>query len=112
MSRRKTKAPSKLGKPLNIGDAEPGYYKTRIVSGGPWVPCRVFEQDGVLGAERDGKTVEMAGNVPQGWPWHPSNKSEFDYLTATRAWTEIHDPADPMANPTKRIDIRSMKVPL
>ena len=109
---RKNKAPSKAGAALNVGEADVGWYKTRLVSGGVWVPCRVFEVEGMLAAERDGRGVEMAGDVPDGWPWHPSTKAEFDYLTTLRNWSEKHDPADPMANPTTRVNIRNMKVPL
>lgn len=109
---RKGKARSKAGKPLYVGEADVGWYKTKLVSGGPWVPCRIYDEDGEMKAEVDGRPEEMAGDVPASWPWHPSTRFEFDYLTSLRIWTEKHDPQDPMAKPRERIDIRKMRPPL
>lgn len=97
--------------------AEPqcGFYKRRLVKGGPWVPARIWRE-----AETDYFTKEPTGkdilrctvgtkscDAAQEWPRlapYPVKQSDYEYMTATAEWAKVHAPNEPEANPAKPID--------
>lgn len=101
-------------RPRLIGDplfAAPGFYRTRMVSKGPWVPCRLWReeeidesgehmQDVVYHAEIDGEEVDPVD--PPRWPWEPIDVAEYDYLRAKAKWAREQAPSQPAANPYER----------
>jgi len=88
-----------------------GWYKRRLVRGGPFVPARVYLDEAgelrceVNGADRDPQTQwrKLASA--------PIAKSEFDYMMARMAWAMWHKNDDPAANPRKAVDWRNLEPP-
>ena len=107
----------------------PGFFKTKLVRNGPFVPVRVWH--GVTPdpwfpenpQDRSPRWQATIGEVPLpariggrectlGSLWsflHPIDKTEHDYLIRTGKWATTHAPEMPEANPTDRIDLGSMK---
>jgi hypothetical protein len=92
-----------------IGKPEPGYYKRRLVGGGPWVSVRFYLHDDVMRVEVNGST-ERADGKPHDphelWPlcW-PSTEQEYTFLCQLREWAERFAPHHPAARPRERIDL-------
>ena len=97
-----------------------GWFKMRMVKGGPFVPTRIWMyqpvEDGelvgdeVLQCEINGKYADPIDK----WSWicsHPITEAEFNYLTATLAWTAENAPNEPMANPRDKVDWLKAPVP-
>lgn len=98
---------------------ECGWFKRRMVKGGPFVPARIWMYqptdesgelvgDEVMNCEVNGKWAD----ADQQWSWlcgNPITEQEFLYLTASLKWAEDHAPHEPMANIHQRIDW--LKVP-
>jgi hypothetical protein len=45
------------GHMLRVDRPVPGYYRTKMVRNGPWVPVRIWEEDGEMKAERNGRPI-------------------------------------------------------
>lgn len=109
--------------PLSDGDYQVGWYKTKLVKGGPWVPARVWlEQDidpdtgelmsdEVFRCEVNGREVD-----PGDW-WlrlcgNPITHAEYDRRKAHRddiGWNERTD--DPVYDPRQTIDFQKLPFP-
>ncbi len=108
-------------KPQIFGTPEAGYYKRRLVKGGPFVPCRVWieQQIGECGelvsepayrCEVNGREVEAF----EAWTWFcitPISEAEFRYMSDLAAWTKQHSPGEAAANPGREIDYLNHPVP-
>lgn len=96
-------------------DPQDGYFKTRLVRGGPWVPARVWrseEKDFVTGkltgfdivkCEINGK----AKNPLREWlqlARMPITKADFDHRAAVSGWAKTYKPDGTEANPSRAID--------
>lgn len=115
--------------PIDLNRPLTGYYKTKLVKGGPFVPARIFRNccctvnggdDNIghpwrmscdrfpqLRAEVDGQ----ARDPFQIWSWvakHPITEAEFRYMTDMRDWAEENAPALPEADPRTPVDIDSI----
>lgn len=114
---------------IRIDRPEPGYYCTKLTKGGPKVPARIWRpcvctvnggddqiehewsdtcdrhpplRCTVAGYERD---------PLEAWPWlagHAITEGEFRYLTDAMDWDRQHDPAAPLTNPCKPIDLGAL----
>jgi len=95
-----------------MGTPMPGYYKRRLVKGGPWVAVRFFEDGGEIRVEVDGYT-ERADGTPidphEEWPicW-PSSEADYRFFTIMREWSRRHAPHHPAARPREPIDLGAM----
>jgi hypothetical protein len=92
-----------------IGQPEPGYYKRRLVGGGPWVSIRFYLEDSELRVEVDGTTHRADGerhDPHEVWPlsW-PSTEQEYTFLCQLREWAQRFAPHHPAARPRERIDL-------
>lgn len=104
---------------LIVDQPQEGYYRTRLVRGGPFVPVKIWHgpphdpetgeeldrsprwQALVNGEERDAREI---------WNWcadKPISESEYRYMLAVKNWAETHAPAEPEANPYQRADART-----
>lgn len=96
-------------------DPQDGYFKTRLVRGGPCVPARIFrdeEKDFVTGkltgfdivkCEINGK----AKNPLREWlqlARMPITKADFDHRVAVSDWAKKYDPNSSEANEDRAID--------
>lgn len=96
-------------------DPQDGYFKTRMVRGGGWVPARIWREE-----EKDFITGQLTGfdvvkcevngkprNPLREWVQlarFPITKGDFDYRVAAGGWAKQHDPNSSEANPHKVID--------
>jgi len=112
------------------GDPVPGFYRIRLVRGGPWVGARITygpPLDPIDGEELDrsprwnafidGELIGEPGPCPHKagafriWPAHSISQAEHDYLVATARWARDHAQAEPAANPRQTIDPLTAPVP-
>lgn len=118
----------------DISAPAPGYFKTRMIKGGPFVGARIyrpcsctvvgtpddFEDSGaaehdwtpacdrysnILNAEIAGKPVDVSQVWERG---QRIAKAEYDYLMADMAWALENSPEDPMAKPRESIDLNKL----
>lgn len=103
------------GDPETTADPQCGFFKRRLVKGGPWVPARIWidaevcpETGELLSDERLQCEVNGAWADPDdAWSWicaNPISEQEFKYLTALASHCAKHEPDHPAANPRKPID--------
>jgi hypothetical protein len=102
--------------PVSADTPVAGFYKSRMVRGGPWVPIRIWlapSTDPVTGEELDRSPTwhaERLGreiDVDLVWPYcaaHPIEESEYRFLLADHKWAVEHDPDAPQASPRSPID--------
>lgn len=94
---------------------QPGYYMTRLVKGGPWVPARIWEEPEVdiVTQELTGAMVQRCtiGTRPED-PLHawgrlqsnPIKHARYEHMMAVAGWARQHAPAEPEANADKAIN--------
>ena len=107
-------------KPAITEDPRAGFYKRRLVKGGPWVPVHIWiereldEAGDLLSDEVVKCTVDgRLADVDSTWSYcagSPITEAEFDYLSRVSAHAKARNPREPLANPRKRID--PLKFPL
>lgn len=103
-------------------DPQLGYFKRRLVRGGPYVSARLYyerwidDETGELLS--DEKLIcEVNGEFAdphEQWPWlcaMPISEAEFNYLEAVRRHVGWHEPDQPQANPRKAIDWTTVNPP-
>lgn len=100
-----------------------GFYRVRLVRGGPWVAVRIWygpPHDPETGEEmdrswrwqatRDGKVAD----IDRVWPWcgaNPITEAEYQSLTDRAAYVRAFSHDDVHAQPSRRIDLLSAPVP-
>lgn len=103
-------------------EPEAGFFKRRLVKGGPFVPARIWLYsptdpetgdlcgDEVLQCEVDGQYRDPE----QEWSWlcgNPITEAEFNHLTALRQWSEQHAPTEPYASPRQPVNWLAVPTP-
>lgn len=106
-----------------LDDPKPGYFKTKLVRGGPLVPAEIrFGQDPeapdrspLWEALINGKHVRTPSPDPvqagvfRIWESAtPISREEFRFLTDDTEWCLEHAPNDPQANPERRASTLSL----
>lgn len=91
---------------------EEGYYQTRLVRGGVFVPVHLWKEGEEWKALLDGEPY--TGDILHLWVWcmgRPVPEHEYEYLLArgrhARRWT----PEAPAANPHQPVDWLRVKLP-
>jgi hypothetical protein len=95
--------------------AQCGWFKRRMVRGGPWVPCRLWlfqEIDDATGELLDDERLQAECNGEYADPediWsfvaaNPITEAEFKFLSATAEWSRLNAPDEPMATPHQAVD--------
>lgn len=98
-----------------------GWFKRRLVKGGPFVAARIWldaqvdeagdlVSDEVMRCEVDGERRDPESE----WSWlcgQPITESEFDWLSASVNWARAHSPGEPMANPREPVDWARVPTP-
>lgn len=112
-------APGAGGLPQITQEPQCGWFKRRLVKGGPWVPARIW-----LEQPTDPETGELAGDEVMRcevggkerdpvdeWTWlcsAPITEADFLYLTADAEYLRTNVPAAPEANPTLKVLSRTI----
>jgi hypothetical protein len=114
----------------NIARPEPGYFRMRLVKGGPLVGARIVYQptpdpetgdlldrswywSAVVNDERIGDPcVRPSDAVFRIWEsGERIDEPEYAYLIASARWASEFAPDDPMARPREKIDLMSTPIP-
>lgn len=105
-----------------VDDPQPGYYRRKLVKGGPWVPVRIWlvecidETTGELMApsylccDVDGKPASPDDQ----WPYccdQAISVADFEHMTKLSKYAKARDPREPLADPRKRIDLMNVPFP-
>ena len=102
-------------RPVITTEPEPGFYRRRLVKGGPWVGVAIWiEQeigdegdlltDETLACARDGLTADP----DEEWSYcagNPITEEEYRYLCDRSKWAASYAPETPEARPTKSINL-------
>ena len=107
---------------VHDGDPQCGWFKRRLVKGGPWVPARIWlEQSVDENDELDADEVyrcEVCGKERDPydqWTWlanNPITEEEFNYMTELREWAGWNEvTSEPLYNPNRPIDHLTTKPP-
>ncbi len=106
------------GRPVEYLDGypQPGFFKTRLCKGGPWVPCRIWLCSPV-DANRELTAPEFVKcevnqrevRSPDNW-WlslakNPISQFEFHEMIKLIEWAGSNDPSNPVLNPRQPIDL-------
>lgn len=107
----------------------PGYFKMRLVKGGPFVAARIIrlchctigsqgdrphewfltcDRYPPLSAEINGEEADVARVWAYGREISPK---EYKHPTALREWAEQHAPQEPEANPRDATNLLAMAIP-
>ena len=117
--------------PRALAKPEPGFYRVRLIRGGPWVAARISygpPPDPETGEPLDRSwfwTVEIDGQlyadpspswrragVDRVWLFGEKiTEAEYDYLLAMRHHAVTHEPALPAAQPDKPVDLLRVPTP-
>lgn len=107
--------------PASPSDPQVGYFKRKLVRGGPWVPAAIFwagprDDDGnLIGDEKLVCIVNGVARDPvDEWTYllgQPITEEEYRYLCDLRAYAKAHDSAEPLAEPHKAIDRLTAPIP-
>ncbi len=100
-------------------DPQPGYYKRKMVKGGPWVGVRIWleqeiGEDGDLLSEPRMKCMvgDDAADAGDQWLWvctSPISAADYDYLTDTQRYATHRDPSMPEARPRESVDLNRLE---
>lgn len=99
-----------------------GYFKRRLVKGGPFVPARIWlvehicPHTGDYMADTDYR-CEVNGQPRDAfdqWAWlcsHPISRADYRYMVADAAYARDHAPNDPKATPAAAVDFLTATIP-
>lgn len=105
-----------------VDDPKPGFFRRRLVKGGPFVPVRIWlEQptdaetgelidDAVLRCIVDGRDADPVDQ----WSYccdQPITEQEYDYMWKLSDYARVHDRREPSATPRKKIDPLGFRLP-
>ncbi len=112
--------------PRQIDRPRPGYFKLRLIKGGPYVPARLW-----LSPPRDPLTGEMLDRIPgpvvqvahfpvtddprrvaQVWESGETiSPATHAYMCVKADWARTYSPHAPAANPLRRVDLLTAPPP-
>lgn len=93
---------------------EEGYYRARLVRGGPWVPIKIFQRASqpdrspMWIAIRDGEFVDVFDVWP-GCSGQRITEDEFNYLVALRQHQKIYGVSEGLDDARKPVDFLTTK---
>ena len=107
---------------INYNQPECGWFETRLKSGGPFVPARIWLQqevcevtgellsDEVLLCEINGQSFDPV----DGWERiaaNPITQAKFNFMVANAEYAKEYAPHEPVANPYKKTDWANVPLP-
>lgn len=110
-----------IQRPRMIGEPRPGFFRVRLVKGGPWVPARILRPcpiDPTCGYPLDRSPRDLVAEVdgrpvPLDRVWLFGTEIDWPEWARLSSITdaERHVPDSPLANPTQRIDLMRAPIP-
>ena len=109
-------------KPQITSTPECGWFSRRLVRFGAAVPCRIWleqkidsetgelTEDAILCCDVDGRPRDPE----EEWTYlagSPITEAQFAYLTKLSKYAKARDPREPLANPRKKIDPLTFRLP-
>lgn len=105
--------------PLIVDQPQEGFFRTRLVRGGPFVPVMIW-----FGPSHDPETGEPCDRSPRWqalrngdecdasevWNWcagNPITEAEYRHLLAVKDWAVRHAPNEPEAQPYQAVSVRT-----
>lgn len=99
-------------------DPQPGFFKTRLVKGGPWVPALIYRPcpiDPSTGVHVDrhyhleARIGERPASVDHVWmTCRPIPRRDWLYMSDLSAWAGLYEPEAPEANPFDSVDLDTL----
>lgn len=109
---------------LHVSKPRPGYYRVKLVKGGPWVPVCILHyhgagvrarykrsRPGILFAVVGEQCITDENKVLELWPFVAGNPIEpetYYHMQRLAKWARENDPNAPEANPRKPIDVHTL----
>ncbi len=109
-----------MTKPIDINEPKPGFYRRRLVRGGPWVPALIFWEYGDVDDESGHKLSDdvlhcyvngQKRNPYTEWVFlggQPITEAEYRFMVDDAAHARAHRQSDPKATPDQPIDLGKM----
>lgn len=110
--------------PIEITEVpECGYYKTRLVPKGPWVPVKITLRQIFVFGTRDeleqpeefvALVNEREADAWRIWPTcagEPISQAEYDYMVDRKRYAEEHASHEPAANPRRAVNWLDVPTP-
>ena len=105
-----------------MDDPQPGFFRRRLVRGGPFVPVKVWLEQSidVESGEIDGDSVlkcivdGFEANPEDHWTYicdQPISEEDYEYLWRLSDYARLHDRREPLANPRKKINLMTVPFP-
>lgn len=113
--RERVAGPGPYKIPLINEFPQAGFFRTRMVKGGPLVPCRIWlietfdPETGDLMADTECK-AEVNGKEEDAyriWSYcadKPITEAEYRFMRSEAAWAKANAPSEPISNPTVAVD--------
>lgn len=103
-----------MTEPLPTDQRPPGFYRLRLVSGGPWIAHRIMEADGLFLLLRNGQPTSAAAHadyfaVPGMDRMIYAREISAEEYAALLAAAAEAEPGHPLADPTQAVDLRAAK---
>ena len=109
--------------PIDINEPQEGFYRRRLVRGGPWVPARIWWVRGDIDPETGHQmSDDVLHCLVNGKPADPykqwiflaghrlkDGEAEYLYMVNDAVHAKAHRPDDAKANPHEPIDLGRMK---
>lgn len=110
MTREPTDAPRPVDRP------EPGFFRMKLIRGGPFVAARIGHDTAGWWAEIDGQRYAPHPDPAHAEAvyrvWHGGHvipEAEYQHLLAVRGWAEREMPTHPVTHPREPIDDAALR---
>lgn len=101
--------------PVNLEEPKEGYYRCKLIRGGPWQPVRIWvdhveDRPSLLLATLNGKDIDPYQVYARCYG-HQIQYSEYLYLTSLNEYAVKHAPDMPEAKPGEPVNFGKLKPP-
>lgn len=100
--------------PIHDSDPQPGFYKRKLIKGGPFVPARIWieqhvDGDGDLTREEVLRCEigDRTANAADQWSYlaaNPITEADYRFMRDSAAWAAEHAPMRAIASPTQAVN--------
>lgn len=105
-----------------VDEPQSGYYRRRLVKGGPWVPVKIWliqivdpetgelTQPSYFCCDVDGKPASAEDQ----WSYvcdQPITRADYDHMVDVSKYAKARDPREPLADPRKKVNLMNVPFP-